>query len=85
MWPSIYMQDKRQILPIVNEKVVISVEIFTLWVGGTSLLTALGNRRVNESACLEHFKTNIMSLGIILLEEKLFMWTDNNDIKIKMC
>ena len=52
--------------------------------GGTSLVMALGNRRMNRSACLEHFsslidkvsfKINSMSLGLVVLEEKLFTWT----------
>ena len=33
IWPSTYMQDLREIPAIVTEKIVISVEIFTLLVG----------------------------------------------------
>ena len=33
LWPSTYMQDKREIPAIVNEKIVISVKIFTLSLG----------------------------------------------------
>ena len=45
------MQDKREIPAIVNEKIVI-IEIFTLFVGGTSLLMVQANRQINRSACL---------------------------------
>ena len=52
--------------------------------GGTSLVMALENRQTNRSACLEQFiildslgifKKNSMSLGLVVLEEKLFTQT----------
>ena len=47
LWPSTYMQDKREIPVIVNEKIVIKCENFRTLGGGTSLEMALGNRRMN--------------------------------------
>ena len=45
---------------------------------------SLANRRTDRFACLEHisssidkvsFKKNSMSLGLVVLEKKLFTWT----------
>ena len=88
------MQDKRKIPVIVNEKLVIKCLNFHFLRGGASLVIPLGNRRMNRSACLEHFSSSIvkvslknsMSLGFVILE-KLFTQTwlitpPSDDIKI---
>ena len=59
---------------------------FSHFGGGTSLLTALGNRQTdlhgfcNLSSSIDKvsFKSNSMSLGLVLLE-KLFTWTPQSD------
>ena len=49
------MQDMREIPAIVTEKIVISVQIFTLLVGVPPLAMSLANRRTDRFACLEQF------------------------------
>ena len=64
------MQDKREIPAIVNKKIVIKCQNFHTLGGGTSLLMALGNRRMNRSAWpTQFFKKTNMSLGLVLMEE----------------
>ena len=87
MWPSIHIQDIREIPTIVNEKIVITCSNFHTYGGGTSLVMALANRQTDRFACLEQFfildsygifLKNIlisMSLGLVVLEEKLFTHT----------
>ena len=55
--------------------------------GGTLLLTVLGNRltdphdlnNLSSSTEKESFKSNSMSLGLVLLEETLFMQIPQSD------
>ena len=51
LWTSTYVQHKRQISSIVNEKIMIQCCNFHTLGGGISLVMALGNR----STCLKHF------------------------------
>ena len=53
LWLSTYIQDNRQIPSIVNEKIVISVEV---WGGATSLVMALGIARFSSSIDKESLK-----------------------------
>ena len=81
MWPITYMQDKRQIPFIANEKIVIKCRNVHTLGGGTTPAMTLGHRWKHRSACPEQssmdmisFKRHSMSLGLVLLEEKLFSW-----------
>ena len=55
--------------------------------GGTSLLMALGNKQtdlhgfydLSSSIDKVSLKRNSMSLGLVVLEEKLFTWTPQSD------
>ena len=80
LWPSTYMQDKREIPAIVIENCD-KVLKFSHFGWGCSLLTALGtdiqadlHGLYNLSSSIDkvYFKCNSMSLGFVLLQEKLF-------------
>ena len=55
LWSCTNMQIKRPIPATVNEKIVIKCLISHTLRGGTSLVMALENRRMNRSAGLENF------------------------------
>ena len=85
------MQEMREIPAIVTEKIVIKISNFHTFGGGTSLVMSLANRRTdlhvlnNFSSSIDKasFKKNSMSLGLVVLEEKLFTRTPQSD-DIKM-
>ena len=77
------MQEMREIPAIVTEKIVIKCWKFHTFGGGTSLVMSLANRRTDLHALNSFsssidkvsFKKNSMSLGLVVLEEKLFTCT----------
>ena len=63
MWSSTYVQDMREIPAIVTEKIVKSVKIFLLRVGGTSLIMALAKNEQTDLHALNKFLCQIDKLS----------------------
>ena len=69
------MQDMREIPAIVTEKIVIKCRNFHSFGGGTSLVMAVAKNNFSSSIDKVSFKKISMSLGLVVLEKKLFTWT----------